>query len=303
MAYIDYYKVLGIGKTASEADIKKAYKKMARKYHPDLNQDNTEAHNRFQEINEANEVLSNPENRKKYDQHGENWKHADAYEAQKGQNAQRSQGGGQSYGGADFGEGFGGGDYSDFFEQMFGSAGGGRSRGGFRGQDYSYELRLSLRDVANTHKQVLNVGGKNIRITVPAGVADGQKIKLKGQGGAGSNAGPAGDLYITFVLEADPDFKRQGDDLFTTVVLDLYTAILGGSHTIQTLNGAVKLKIKPETQNGSKVRLKGKGFSVYKKEHTFGDLYVTYTVQIPTKLTEEQRTLFTTLRDLNNKEE
>jgi curved DNA-binding protein len=181
---------------------------------------------------------------------------------------------------------------------MFGSAKAGRSRSGFRGQDYNYELHLKLRDATNTHKQVLNIAGKNIRITVPAGVADGQKIKLKGQGGAGANGGPAGDLFLTFILERDSTFKREGDDLFATVPLDLYTAILGGEHIIETLNGAVKMKVKPETQQGTRVRLKGKGFPIYKKEGAYGDLYITYTIHIPTHLTEEQRTLFNTLRDL-----
>lgn len=301
MAYIDYYKVLGISKTATEADIKKAYKKMARKYHPDLNQTNDEAHKRFQEINEANEVLGNAENRKKYDQYGENWKHADAYESQKGG---AGYGGGQHFGGGFDAGGFGGGgDYSDFFEQMFGGSRGGRAKAGFRGQDYNSELHLSLRDAASTHKQLLSVNGKNIRITVPAGVANGQVIKLTGQGGAGMNGGPAGDLYITFVIKDDPIFKRQGDDLFVTVSLDLYTAVLGGEQIIETLNGQVKMKVKPETQNGTKVRLKGKGFPIYKKEHAFGDLFVTYTVLIPTGLTAEQRKLFETLRDINNKNE
>ena len=159
------------------------------------------------------------------------------------------------------------------------------------------ELHLSLRDAAETHKQILEVNGKKIRITVPAGVADGQTIKLNGQGGPGMNGGPAGDLYITFVIGDDPVYKREGDNLYMNVPIDLYTAVLGGEQIIETLNGKVKMKIKPETQNGTKVRLRGKGFPVYKQDGQFGDLFVTYEVKIPTHLTEKQKELF---RELQN---
>ena len=152
-------------------------------------------------------------------------------------------------------------------------------------------------DAATTHKQILDVNGKKIRITVPAGIADGQTIRLAGQGGAGINGGPAGDLYITFVISDDPVYKREGDNLYMNVPVDLYTAVLGGDITVDTLNGKVKLKIKPETQNGTRVRLKGKGFPVYKEEGKFGDLLITYEVKLPTHLTEKQKELF---RELQN---
>lgn len=307
MAYIDYYKILGVDKNASQNDIKKAYRKLARKYHPDLNPNDPSAKEKFQEINEANEVLSDPEKRKKYDEYGENWKHADEFEAQRQQYRQQGGPGGYQYYSQGFGdagdnfEGFGGGSgFSDFFEQMFGSRGGGGRNGGFRGQDYNAELHLSLRDAAKTHKQVLNVNGKNIRITVPAGIANGQTIKLKGHGGPGMNGGPAGDLYITFVIPDDTTYKRKGDDLYLTVPLNLYTAVLGGEQTIDTLEGQVKLKVKPETQNDTKVRLKGKGFPVYKQEGKFGDLIITYSIVIPTGLTEKQKELFRELQQSSN---
>ena len=293
MAYIDYYQVLGVDKTASQNDIKKAFRKLARK------------------------VLSDPEKRKKYDEYGEHWKHADEFEAQK---HARQEAGAGGFGGFGSGSGAGygtdgngsywyssdgqefsghGGGFSDFFESMFGNRGRGSSNAGFRGQDYHADLNLSLRDAAQTHKQVLTVNGKNVRITIPAGVANGQVIKLKGYGGEGVNGGPAGDLYITFVIADDPVFKRLGDDLYVDVPIDLYTAILGGDQLVDTLDGKVKLKVKPETQNGTKARLKGKGFPVYKKEGQFGDLIVTYSVKLPTNLTEAQKELFRKLQSMN----
>lgn len=313
MAYIDYYKILGVDKNASQDDVKKAFRKLACKYHPDLNPNDPSAKDKFQEINEANEVLSDPEKRKKYDEYGEHWKHADEFEAQKKARQHAGAGGGgfSGFGGdggsywySSDGEGFSGGDaggFSDFFESMFGHrGGGGRGGSGFRGQDFNAELHLSLRDAAQTHKQVLNVNGKQVRITIPAGVADGQVIKLKGYGGEGINGGPAGDLYITFRIAEDPVFKRLGDDLYVDVEVDLYTAVLGGEKVVDTLEGKVKLKIKPETQNGTKVRLKGKGFPIYKKEGQFGDLIVTYSVKIPTSLTDRQKELFRELQQSMN---
>lgn len=295
MAYIDYYQVLGVDKTASQDDIKKAFRKLARKYHPDLNPNDSSAKDKFQAINEANEVLSDPEKRKKYDEYGEHWKHADEFEAQKRARQEAGAGGFGGFGGG----GFDSGGFSDFFESMFGNRGRGGANAGFRGQDYHADLNLSLRDAAQTHKQVLTVNGKNVRITIPAGVANGQVIKLKGYGGEGVNGGPAGDLYITFVIADDPVFKRLGDDLYVDVPIDLYTAILGGDQLVDTLDGKVKLKVKSETQNGTKARLKGKGFPVYKKEGQFGDLIVTYSVKLPTNLTEEQKELFRKLQSMN----
>lgn len=302
MAFIDYYKILGLEKNASADDIKKAYRKLARKYHPDMNPDNKEAEKKFKEINEANEVLSNAENRAKYDKYGENWKHGEEYERAQQQQRQQYSGGGAGFSGANFGEGE---DFSDFFQSMFGGGGGGgfgrSSRGSasgkFKGQDVSAELTLSLRDAAKTHQQTFDINGKKVRITIPAGVYDGQQIKLKGHGNPGINGGPNGDLFITFTITEDKDFKREGDNLRSTVDIDLYTAVLGGDVNIQTLDGSVKLKVKPETQNGTTVRLKGKGFPVYKKEGQFGDLYVTYNVTIPTNLTDAQKELFQQLKN------
>lgn len=294
MAFIDYYKILGVDKGASEKEIKSAYRKMARKHHPDLNPNNAEAEKQFKQVNEANEVLSDPEKRKKYDKYGENWQHGEAYEQQsrQQQNQQRSYGGG---GQQDFGE-FGGGDFSEFFNSMFGGgppgSGGGRGQQRYRGQDLNATLQLNLRDILESKKQTITVNGKNIRLTIPAGIENGQTIKIAGHGGPGSNGAPAGDLYITFDIPNDAEFKRVGNDLYRNIDIDLYTAVLGGEITADTLTGKVKLKVAPGTQIGTKVKLKGKGVPVYKKEGQFGDLYLTYNVQLPTNLSPKQKELF-----------
>ena len=302
MAFIDYYEILGVNKNATEEEIKKAYRKLARKYHPDLNPNDKEANKKFQQINEANEVLSDPEKRKKYDQYGKDWKHAEEFEKAKQSRQQWAGAGTEGFSGfSDFSDEFGEGGFSNFFQSMFGSAG--RRTGGnqvkFRGQDYNAELHLTLHDAYKTHQQTLKVNDKNIRITIPAGVENGQIIKLKSYGGPGVNGGPNGDLYITFVIADDPTFKRTGNDLHATVDLDLYAAVLGGEIAVDTMDGKVKLKVKPETQNGTVTRLKGKGFPVYKKEGEFGDLYITYSVKIPTHLTEKQKELFKELQKIS----
>lgn len=298
MEFIDYYKILGLDKNATADDIRKAYRKLARKHHPDLNPNDKEAHKKFQQINEANEVLSDPEKRKKYDQYGKDWQHADEFERARQQQRQYQS---ANRGQQEFSGDFGGEDFSDFFSSLFGGGNGGRSRNRqtkFRGQDFQAELHLKLRDTYNTHQQMLTVNGKNLRITIPAGIENGQKIKLKGHGGPGISGGPNGDLYITFQIEDDPMFKRLGNDLYATSEIDLYTAILGGETTVDTFNGKVKLKVSAGTQNGTKVRLKGKGFPVYKQEGHFGDLYITYQVKIPVNLTEKEKQLFTELSKL-----
>jgi curved DNA-binding protein len=296
MTYIDYYKILGVNKKATENDIKKAYRKMARKYHPDLNPDDKEAERKFKEINEANEVLSKPENRKKYDKYGKDWKHAEEFEkAQQQQQYHRSTG---QRGSGQYSEE----DFSDFFSSMFGGGSpGGRGRGRnvqFRGQDYNAELQLELKDVYRTHKRTLTVNGKNIRLTIPAGVRNGQVIKIKGHGGEGINNGPRGDLHIKFSISNHSKFKRDKDNLYTTIDLELYNALLGGEVVIDTFDGKVKLKVKPETKNLTKVKLKGKGFPVYKKEGQFGDLYITYQIKIPTNLSDKEKELYKELAKL-----
>ncbi len=297
MEYIDYYKILGIERTATEKDIKNAYRILARKYHPDLNKNDENAKKKFQEVNEANEVLSDPEKRKKYDKYGKDWQYADEIEKAQRERGQ-PRGGYRSQGAPG---GFQGEDFSDFFNAMFGSEfGGGRTgrQPRFKGQDFHAELHLNLEDVYKTHQQTLNVNGKNIRLTIPAGVENGQTIKIRDHGGPGVNGGPNGDLYITFSISSHPRFKRDGNHLYTTVDLDLYKAILGGEIIIDTLDGQVKLKVKPETPNGAKIKLTGKGFPVYKNETQSGDLFVTFQIKIPTNLSEREKQLFTELSKL-----
>ncbi|MGJ7032871.1 DnaJ C-terminal domain-containing protein [Niabella hirudinis] len=305
MDYIDYYKILGISKDASPDDIKKAYRKLARKHHPDLNPDDKEAVKLFQQINEAHEVLSDPEKRKKYDQYGADWRHAEQFEqARRQQSSGRQEapfGGRESYSYSSGEEG----DFSDFFSSMFGSArgsSGGRSAARFKGQDYRAAVQMKLSEAYQTHQQTFTVNGKNIRITVPAGIEDGQEIRIAGHGAPGANGGPNGDLYITFTIVNDTAFARKGNDLYAHLALDLYKAVLGGEEMIDTITGKVKLTIAPGTQNETTVRLKGKGFPVYKKEGNFGDLYITYRVQLPKHLSEKEIALFKELaKEAENK--
>ena len=304
MEFIDYYKVLGIDKSATEAEIKKAYRKLARKLHPDLNPDDKEAQAKFQQLNEANAVLSNAENRKKYDKYGKDWERGEEYEKYQQQNqgqqsrqyANSSQ---QSYGNYE------GEDFSDFFSSMFGQSGGRqsqRSQGQYRGQDFNAQLQIDIKEASQTHKKELTVNGKNIRITIPAGIEDQQTIKIKGFGSEGQNNGPKGDLYITFSIVNNTDFKRVGNDLYLNYELDLYTAVLGGEITVSDFSKAkLKLKVAAGTQIGTKIRLKGKGFPIYKKEGEFGDLYVTYQIKIPTTLTDKEKELFQELAQISKK--
>ncbi len=294
MVFIDYYKVLGVSKTATEKEIKTAYRKLARKYHPDINPNNKDSEVKFKEINEANQVLSDSESRKKYDKYGNDWKHGE--ENQKAQQQYSQYQSSQ--------QGYSGQEYSDFFESMFGGARASsrQSRNTkFKGQDYNAELHLNLKDVYASQQQILTVNGKKIRLTIPAGVENGQVVKIKEKGENGINGGPNGDLYITFVINNNSQFKREGNNLYKDVELDLYTSILGGEIIIDTFSSKVKLSIKPETKNETKVKLKGKGFPFYKKEDKFGDLIITYHIQMPINLSEKEIELFKELQKISAK--
>lgn len=275
MAYIDYYKILGIKRDATQEEIKKAYRRLAKKYHPDINKDDPQAKSKFQEINEANEVLGDPEKRRRYDEYGENWKQSDDFGT-----GSNSNGNSWSYG---FG-GFGQSDrnengFSDFFEQLFGK--GFRNRGMNRGADIQATLQLTLQEAAVTHRQTFIVNGEKIAITVPAGIADGQRIRLQKRGKADIDGGERGDLYITFHILPDNRFTRVDNDLYTTVSCDIFTLLLGGEAIIPTLDGNVKTTIKPGTQPESKLRLRGKGFPLYRQEGKNGDLIITIKATVP----------------------
>src|SRR5664279_1560752 len=218
MDFVDYYKILGIDKSAGPKEIKNAYRKLARKFHPDLNPNDKDAKRKFQQINEANEVLSDPEKRKKFDQYGKDWQHADQFEEARKNQQQSSNSRGSRFSGSQAE-----GDFSEFFESMFGgSANSGRSRQvRYRGEDYTSELNLNLLEAYKTHKQTLTVNGTKIRITVPAGIENGLTIKISGHGGQGVNGGPNGDLYLTFSISNDTKFKRLANNLYTCL---LYTS-------------------------------------------------------------------------------
>ncbi|MBX0291747.1 J domain-containing protein [Hymenobacter sp. HSC-4F20] len=300
MDYKDYYQILGLDKTATKDQIKKAYRKLARQYHPDVNPNDAEAERKFKEINEAHEVLSDDEKRQKYDQLGADWqRYQQAGGSRGGQPgggfdwSQYTQGGGFS--GED--NPFGGTDFSEFFSSMFGGMGGGGTRPR-AGQDYQAELELTLEEAYHGGPRTLTVNGKNLRITIHPGVEDGQTIRLRDQGGPGRNGGPTGSLYITLRILPDARYSRAGNDLTMDVPVSIYTALLGGEQVVETLSGPVKINIKPETQNGTRLRLRGKGFPVYRQAGQFGDLYLRLNLTLPQNLTEQEKALFRQLAEL-----
>ena len=296
MDYKDYYKVLGIDKKASPDEIKKAYRKLAVQHHPDKNPGNKEAEEEFKLANEANEVLSDPDKRKKYDELGENW-----------QQYERSgnQGGGNPFGGAGGGQHFytegEGADFSDFFEQFFGGRTGGAGRGqgrsaNFRGGDYETEMEISLEEAYQGISRIIQLENEKLKITTKPGAYTDQVLRIKGKGAKGSSEQHHGDLYVRIKVKPHPQFTRKGDDLYINHSIDLYTALLGGDTIVNTLSGQVKIKIAEGTQNGKTIRLKGKGMPVYEEATKFGDLYVQLQVQIPEKLNDKQKELFNQIK-------
>lgn len=297
MDYKDYYKVLGVEKSATQADLKKAYRALAKKYHPDKNKDNKAAEEKFKDISEAYEVLGDAEKRKQYDQLGSNWRQ---FQNGGGQ-YQRPQGG---YSQQDYGDmfgGAGGGGFSDFFEQFFGGAGAsfGQQRSGRapQGQDYQAEMDITLQEAFEGTARLLNVNGQQLRIKTKPGVTDGQTLRINGKGGP-APGGTSGDLYINVRVQPDPRFERKGDDLYTSLSVDMYTAILGGNAQVNTLSGQLKLKIPAGTQNGKTLRLRGKGMPLYGKAAQHGDSYVKIEVTLPTDLSNEEKEMLQKLREL-----
>jgi curved DNA-binding protein len=300
----DYYSILGVTKNATDAEIKKAFRKLAVKLHPDKNQGDKTAEEKFKEVNEAYEVLSDPEKRKKYDRYGENWNKVDeSQHAGGGRHYQQTSPGGEQtfhYEG-DPSEFFGqGGDYSDMFESFFRQSGapGGKQRGNtrFGGQDVHAEMPITLEEAFHGGAKVFEWNNEKIRIQLKPGAYNGLKIKLAGKGSAGINSGKAGDLYITINVLPHPLYERDGDNIKQTVPIDLFTAVLGDEKEVTSLSGTLKIKIPQGSQNGKILRLKGKGMPVYNKPGQFGDLLLNIQVQIPDKLTGEQKELFRKLQ-------
>ncbi len=321
MEFKDYYASLGVAKTATDADIKRAYRKLARKHHPDLNPGDKTAEAKFKEINEANEVLGDPEKRRKYDELGANWRQ---YEQAERQGAGPAAGNWSPFGGGAGGAGgatyrtmtpeemqemFGDGDpFSDFFHTFFGGAAAGRAGGGAprsqRGQDLESPVDLTLEEAyAGTTRRLMTTRDGKERTTdvrIPAGVRDGARVRAAGEGGAGRGGGKAGDLYLTVRVLPHDRFERRGQDLYVKVALPVTTAVLGGEASVPTLGGStLRLKVPELTRAGRVFRLRGHGMPTVGKGDEKGDLYATVEIQIPAQLTPAEREHYEALRKLD----
>ncbi len=314
MEYKDYYKILGVKKNASDKEIKKAFRRLARQHHPDVNPDDPAAEERFKEINEAYEVLSDPEKRKRYDQLGADWKRWQQAGGRAGEydwsRWATSQPGGRvhvRYGTPeDLEDLFGGSSpFSDFFSQIFGGAGVRGGGSGFqyqarpqRGQDYEQPVEITLAEAYHGTTRILDKDGQRLEVKIPPGAKTGTRVRISGQGGPGGGGGSAGDLYLRVKVLPDARFERRGNNLHVAVPVDLYTMVLGGEVRVPTMTGSVMLSIPPGTQNGRKFRLRGKGMPLLRQPGKYGDLYARMEVQLPTHLTPQERELFEKLRAL-----
>jgi curved DNA-binding protein len=304
MEYKDYYQILGVPRTATQDDIKKAYRKLARQYHPDNNPGDKQAEAKFKEANEANEVLSDPQKRQKYDALGSQWQQYQRTGGRPGGfdwNQWTTQT--QSYDASDLNDLFGDGGFSDFFMRIFsgmgsGQPGGGVRRGPLRGRDYEQAIEIPLRDAFTGTALILQKDGQKLEVKVPSGVKTGSKIRVSGQGEAGRQGGGAGDLYLVVTVQPDPQFERDGDDLKTEAPVDLYALILGGEAMVKTLNGMVSMKVPPETQPGRIIRLRGQGMPHLHDPQQRGDLYVKVQARLPQHLSIEEKKLFEQLAKL-----
>lgn len=320
MQFKDYYKSLGVDKKADADAIKKAYRKLAAKFHPDKNPGSKSAEDRFKEINEANEVLSDPEKRKRYDELGANWDQQGA-PGYGGANAgaQGGRGRSRSFSQEDLGEMFGGGggDFSDFFETFFGGAGmgggagPGRGRqggsfGGFQqaprpGPDYQADVEISLEEAFEGARKIIEIDGKKLRLQFKPGIEDGKVLKLAGKGGKGVNGGPDGAFFMRIHVQPHPIFERRGDDLHMTLNLEVQDAVIGRQEEIRTLGGNVKLRIPEATDNGKVFRLKGQGMPGYDTPGERGDLYVTVALRLPRQLKPDETEFFRKMAEARRK--
>jgi curved DNA-binding protein len=312
MEYRDYYKILGVKKDASEKELKKAFRRLAREHHPDVNPDDPQAEERFKEVNEAYEVLSDPDKRRKYDQLGADWQRWQQRGGGPGDFDWSQWTSGQAgdrvhvrYGTPeDLEDLFGGGSpFSDFFSQIFGGMGGSAGQGGFeyqvqprRGQDYEQPVEITLQEAYHGASRILQKDSQRLEVKIPAGAKTGTRVRMSGEGGAGAAGAPSGDLYLRVRVLADPRFERKGDDLYTSVTADLYTMVLGGEVSVPAMSGDVVLTIPAGTQNGRTFRLRGKGMPSLRQPDQRGDLYAKVQVRLPTHLTPRQRELFEELR-------
>lgn len=306
MEYKDYYKILGLAKGVGKDELKKQYRKLARKYHPDVNTTDKDAGARFAEISEAYEVLSDDERRKKYDALGSDWERygksdqADGFDWSK---YASSQGGQENASGPRWEDIFGSqSDGSDFFSSMFGQASGARrgSRPTDRGSDLRAELEISLEEAYEGGVKVISVGSRKIRLTLKPGIWDKQTIKIDGKGMVGANGSGNGDLYLTFTIMPHKEYRLEGVDLFRDIPVSVYSAMLGTTIQIQTISGTFNLTIRPETRNGTVLKLKSKGFPVYGKTGVQGDLFLRVAIQLPEKLTTREKVLIRELATLRN---
>jgi len=298
MEYKDYYKVMGVAKNATTDEIKKAFRKLAVKYHPDKNPGDKKAEEKFKEIAEANEVLSDPVKRKKYDELGANWKEYEQQQAQGG-GFYGGQGGGyrQQRGGDFSAEDFGGGGFSDFFESIFGGGGGFSSSGkrstrAARGHDFQTEMDITLEEAFNGGPKQISLNGQLLKLTLKPGIQEGQVIRLKGKGGEGANGGANGDLLITIHIAKHARYEVKGNDIFFDQPVDIYKAVLGGKIAVQLIDKQIMMDIPPGTDSDKKFRLKGMGMRLFDQPDARGDAYVRIQIKVPKTLTPREKELF-----------
>lgn len=307
MEFKDYYTILGVGKNATTDEIRKAYRKLATKYHPDKNPGDKNAEAKFKEINEAQQVLSDPEKRKRYDKFGADWKHykngGEKGDFDWSKYTRQNGGTGQTYyyqSSDNFGDIFGSEEFSDFFQTLFGK-GFRRSQPGFsrvkKGEDLRAEISISLEEAFHGTSRFFELRNQKIKLNIKPGTSDKQVLRLPGKGAPGKRGGSPGDLYITVNILPHNRFHRQGNNLYVDLPVDIYTAILGGKVEIPTLAGRIKMDIPRGTQNGRLLRLSGQGMPIYGHKKT-GDLFVKILIKIPENLSQEEYNLFEKLKKM-----